>query len=194
MKLGDKMPPKTIFDREMVLSAAFELLTSDGINGITARSVAMKLNSTVGPIYREFGSIDGLKIEVMKKASVLLEEYMCRSYTENQLLNIGVGMVRFARDEPVLYHALFTIKKDYPEYGAKFRDRFRDKTSSGKLIKLLPEDERKKVLDTMIVFVNGLGFLASKGLLEDDSDDFIIQFLQETSVDIVSAKLLNLEK
>jgi hypothetical protein len=59
------------------------------------------------------------------------------------------------------------------------------------LIKLLPEDEQKKVLDKMIVFVNGLGFLASNGLLEDNSDDFIIQFLQETSLEIIGSKLLN---
>jgi AcrR family transcriptional regulator len=105
---GDAMPPKTIFNREMVLSAAFEILASDGIDGITSRCVATKLNSTVGPIYREFGSIDGLKREVMKKASLLLEEYMCKSYTDNQLLNMGVGMVTFARDEPALFQALFS--------------------------------------------------------------------------------------
>lgn len=58
------------------------------------------------PVYSSIGSMQCLEKELKKKAYGLLAEYQAKAYTENELLNIAVGQVLFAKDEPMLYKFL----------------------------------------------------------------------------------------
>ena len=64
------MPPKTIFLREDVINAAFELVKKSGFRDFTARKIAEELNSSTAPVYSCFNSMDELKEEEIGRAHV----------------------------------------------------------------------------------------------------------------------------
>lgn len=45
------MPPKTKFDREAIVEAAFAIAKEESFAGITARSIAKRLRYSVAPIF-----------------------------------------------------------------------------------------------------------------------------------------------
>jgi AcrR family transcriptional regulator len=192
LEKGDGMPPRTKFDKEMILSVAFEILASEGLDGITARSVADKLDSSVGPIYTSFGSIDELKKAAMKKGADLLFDYISRNRTGNAMLDKGMGSVLFARDHPVLYQELLVFGKNYPDLQERFFERVADGAGPGGLIRLFPEEEQERMLEKMAVFTQGLAFQASLGLQDDDSNEYIMNMLVEMGFDILRSTALKL--
>ncbi|MBN8217017.1 MAG: TetR/AcrR family transcriptional regulator [Spirochaetes bacterium] len=100
------MPPKEMFTLEKVVDAAFSILRKSGWPAVTARAIAKALKSSTMPVYSAMGSMEALEAALKRKALVRLAEYQARPYTENEFLNLGVGQVRFARDEPSLYRFL----------------------------------------------------------------------------------------
>jgi AcrR family transcriptional regulator len=102
------MAPKAItFNSGAVLAAALEVVRKDGWDALTARSVAGCLGASVAPVYSAFGSMESLLRETLVRIRALLQDYTSRSYTELPFLNIGAGIVSFARDEPYFFQALF---------------------------------------------------------------------------------------
>lgn len=63
------MPPKTIFTKEQLIDAAFEITNEEGFDSITIRRVAKMLNNSIAPIYANFKDVNKLKSEVVKKSN-----------------------------------------------------------------------------------------------------------------------------
>ena len=61
------MPPKTKYNKEDIVDAAFEIAKEEGFSGITARSVANRLHCSVAPIYVNFATIDDLITDVVER-------------------------------------------------------------------------------------------------------------------------------
>ena len=97
------MPPTTQFTKEQIIDTAFDIARDTGIGGITARGVAEKLGSSVDPIYSHFENIEDLEEVVIQRSVDLMDEYSRKEWSEIPFLNMGVGFVCFARDEPVLF-------------------------------------------------------------------------------------------
>ena len=45
------MPPKPKFTKEDIVEAAFNIVREQGWEALTQRSIAQKLNASIGPIY-----------------------------------------------------------------------------------------------------------------------------------------------
>jgi AcrR family transcriptional regulator len=100
------MPPRTTFDRKVVLDTAFRILRKEGWKGVSARSIARHLKASTMPVYSSIGSMKKLESALRHMVYERLADYQSRRYTQNVLLNIAVGQVVFARDEPMLYRFL----------------------------------------------------------------------------------------
>lgn len=48
------MPTKIKITKEMILDAAFEIAKEEGIEGVSNRTIAKRLNSSIRPIYYQF--------------------------------------------------------------------------------------------------------------------------------------------
>ena len=72
------MSPKTKFDKNAIVDAALEIGKEVGFPGITARSVAKRLNSSVAPIYVNFAAVDDLVEAVMQKVIAISEELLAK--------------------------------------------------------------------------------------------------------------------
>ena len=97
----------SVYSREKVVEAAFQLIREQGWPAASVRAIARRLGSSTMPIYSHAKSIDELEKDLRMKARVLLKEYQHRPYTEFALLNLAFGYIVFARDEKNLFRFLF---------------------------------------------------------------------------------------
>ncbi len=102
------MPPKAKFTKEEILSAAFDIVRSKGIDALTARLLADALNSSPRPIFTVFAGMDEIVREVIFKAKALYAEYVRHGLTcVPQFKGVGVQYILFAIEEPKLFQLLF---------------------------------------------------------------------------------------
>lgn len=101
------MGRKLKFTREEILNKAYEILVREGMKKISARTIANELGiSTIG-VYSNFKSMSDLKNELSLLAKNKLLDKVKINYTELGLLNIGIGICLFAKEEKALFRAIF---------------------------------------------------------------------------------------
>lgn len=118
------MPPKPKFTSAEIVSAALEIVRERGVEALTARELGKKLGTSARPIFTAFKSMDELKDEVRKSAAEFFENYAgdFASY-DPAFKKMGMMMVSFGINEPMLYRFLFMQEKS--EKG-DFREVFSD--------------------------------------------------------------------
>jgi len=106
------MPPKISFTRDMIIHAAAELVRKEGIEKLNARNVAKAIGGSTQPIYRVFRSIDELEEAVIEKLTPIALRYMLDEADEESVfLSIGLGFLKFSREEPKIFDLLFVKGK-----------------------------------------------------------------------------------
>ncbi|TVR63966.1 MAG: TetR/AcrR family transcriptional regulator [Spirochaetaceae bacterium] len=174
----------SVYSRESIVDAAFELIRESGWAAVSTRAIAKKLGSSTMPIYSHVKSIDELEKDLRLKARVHLREFQHRTYTEFPLLNLAFGYIAFARDERNVFRFLFLDRPDpiasgdlngmkemfYSEFGE-------DSDESQALSGMSPERQEALIRYTWI-FTHGLAMLVNSGALGVVSDDTILTFLR----------------
>lgn len=173
------MPPKTKFNQEVVLEAAYQLAREEGFTALSARSVADRLGSSTAPIYSSFPSMEELVHAVFLRAKGRLHAYMDHGWTSAPFLNMGIGIVMFARDESVLFR---TLLFDAPTLSIA------DESESAKSIEMmsvdpmfetLPREVMGKILEQMSVVTYGLATIVTSGSLPQVDTRWIADWLNE---------------
>lgn len=62
------MPRPNLFTKDNIIDASLEIMRREGPDGITARAVAEKLNTSTKPIFSLFSSMDEVKSETLERA------------------------------------------------------------------------------------------------------------------------------
>ena len=110
------MPRALNFSREEILQVAYNILIEEGMKSITARNIAKKLGSSTISIYSNFKSMSDLKNEMSRLAKNKLFDITKKEYTDQGLLNIGIGICIFAKQEKALFRSIFLredLSKDF---------------------------------------------------------------------------------
>ncbi len=183
------MPPKTVFTQEDVIKAAFDLVEYQGMQGLTARKVALELKSSTAPVYSNFESIKGLEREVIKKAKDMLLGYTKRPYTKRVFLNMGTGYAIFAREHCKLFSAIFLERGDFKDIVDEFLETLRKELVNDKRFTAMSSERRDALLLKMWIFTHGLATLICVGLSKDDSDEYIIKTLLAVGGAVIGAAL-----
>ncbi|MGN1341462.1 MAG: TetR/AcrR family transcriptional regulator [Oscillospiraceae bacterium] len=107
------MPPKPKFTREEIIAAALELVSKQGIEYLTTRNLGEQLGASARPIFTVFISMDDVQREVREAARKKFNDYIrgIVDYTP-AFKEAGIRMVRFAKNEPKLFHLLFMTEND----------------------------------------------------------------------------------
>ncbi len=102
------MPPKPKFTRDEIVAAALEVVRRDGIDALTARSLADELSSSSRPIFTVFRDMDELKTAVRAAARerVLQLIEVAKGYRP-AFKQFVIEAIRFANEEPNLFHLVF---------------------------------------------------------------------------------------
>lgn len=171
-------PREMTFDKKTVLTAAVAVIREKGWKGLTARAVAERLKSSVAPVYSTFGSMETLEREILEEARRRLHERTSFPYTDNAFLNIGVGVVVFAREEGHLFRALFHTRHNHPEIVAELDASFLERMKADPELRLLPDPSLERLLHYVGTYTFGLAALIVYGHQEDPSTENIIRLLR----------------
>ena len=173
------MPPKFLFTKEEIISAAVEVVRENGADGLTARALAAKLGCSVKPIFGAFKNMEEVRTEVIKAAEKIYRDRLAKS-TENKNIPpykaTGAEYIKFAKDDRELFKLLFMRSRISEE------DREAEETAP--LIALIQKstgfDEKTAFLFHLEtwVFVHGIATMIATDYLEWD-DEFISRSLSD---------------
>ncbi len=104
------MPPKFKFTKDEILAAALDITRENGLESLTARSLAARLGSSTKPIFGLFQSMEEVQAGVLEAANALYQSYLLtdmRSGEYPPYKASGMAYIRFAREEKNLFRLLF---------------------------------------------------------------------------------------
>ncbi len=184
------MPPKTIFLKEDVVNAAFELVKKSGFRDFTARRIAEELNSSTAPVYSCFRNMDELREEVLARGEKLALEYTMKPYTRSVFLNMGTGFVLFAQENRELFRTLILESPETRGMLEQFMKALYAELVRDELVSQLPENYRKEVLRRMGIFTHGLASLICVGIHDDVTKNEAISIMYNMGKDVIDMALM----
>ncbi len=102
------MPPKAKFSREEIITVGFNIVKREGMEVLTARSLAEALGSSPRPIFTVFNNMEEVQSAVVCAAKSLYAEYICKGLNEDLAFRgVGKAYIRFASEQPKLFRLLF---------------------------------------------------------------------------------------
>lgn len=102
------MPPKKKITKKKILKIALDIVRKHGIESISARSIAKKLECSPQPIYSVFKNMNELEKAVIEEANrFVTQKYFSNNNQENGFINMGLGSIEMAREEKNIYHLLY---------------------------------------------------------------------------------------
>lgn len=97
--------PKQKITKEMVVEAAFLLAREGGLDRITVRDIAEKLNCSVQPIYSYCKNMEGLRRNVMRRSGRFVKEYISAHLDKNDFFrSTGYAYIKLAVEEPNIFN------------------------------------------------------------------------------------------
>ena len=182
------MPPKTKFCDQDIIGATFSVLRKNGWKAVSARTIAAELHSSTTPIYTYLKSMKNLEELMFEKALELLGQYTQKKTTANPLINIGTGIVLFARQERELYK--FVNREKFMAFrfdsGILVPESELETIMKYPLFKTLTTRQIRQFIFTSWIFIHGLADLINKSF-----DTYIKKLVNETEIAAYLAQAFN---
>lgn len=183
------MPRQATFTRKDLIDAALSHLREEGLRGFSARNVTGRIPSSTAPLYSHFNGIEELEKEAMRQTKGIVMRYATARYTDHPFLNIGLGLVIFAREEKMLYQTLFLEKNAHQDILDEMRSELFEIMSSSSPYRDLPKHARHRLMEKMSIVTHGLASMICSGITRDNSDEFILTHLSEIGEAVIRADL-----
>ena len=111
------MPQKAKFTKEEIISVALNLVRNNGLECLTARNLALGLNSSTRPIFTVFDSMDDVQKDVKNAVRNLYDSYVKEALKrENKEKNyfkcVGEQYIKFSIVEPKFFQLLFMKEQE----------------------------------------------------------------------------------
>lgn len=109
------MPPKFKFNKEQIIDKALELVRKKGMDSLSARTLAMALESSPQPIFSYFENMDEVKNAVIKAVDSLYKGYIENEIKKEKFpiyKSMGMAYIRFAKQEKKLFKLLFMCERN----------------------------------------------------------------------------------
>ncbi len=118
------MPPKIKITKEDIINAAFEIVKRDGADSINARNVASYLGCSTQPVFSNFDTMEQLKLEVVKRADAMCEEYITQEIKRGEYPDYkasGMAYIRFAKEQKELFRLLYMRNRSEEKEDTQFK-------------------------------------------------------------------------
>ncbi|NMS89292.1 TetR/AcrR family transcriptional regulator [Clostridioides difficile] len=160
------MPPKIKTDRDAIINAGFEVAKNEGITVITAQKVALVLGTSVAPIFREFQTVEDLRIAVEEKIHTFHAQYISEyPLDDSAFLTYGLGYINFAKEYPNLFEAIMqqnAINYNLNEQASKQLAFVVDSAASEGSLSF---EQAKELFYNIWIYTHGIACLVYKGSL-----------------------------
>lgn len=159
------MPTTIKISKDMILDAAFKIAREEGIEKISNREIAKKLDCSIRPIYYQFENAQ----EMQKELYLKIEKYFYQFLMDNMVddipkyKQIGIHYIKFAQKEKKLFQILFMGDMGLTP-NAFISKSGKDYEDIEKLIKIstnLDEEEIKDFHTKMWIFTHGIATLVA---------------------------------
>lgn len=160
------MPPKNRFTRNEIISCALDIAEEGGLEAVTARAVASRLEASSKVIFGCFESMAKLQNEVVAAAyqKYLNEQTrLCESGEYPVYKASGMAYIRFARSHPKLFKILF-MEISPPDEPQKLDELNRFAGMVSHNVGIDVDDARMFHLE-MWVYVHGIATMIATGYL-----------------------------
>lgn len=182
------MPRKPKFTREEVLYSAFEVARKQGLDAITAASVAANMGYTGSSLFTHFESMDEIRREVYLMTKKRAADFFCDSIDYFPAFKeLGMRWIRFAKEEPNLYRMLFagnpfTHREDvFAEFGEVFAPIQKE---VGMAFGLSDENARR-LMSGCITQANGIALAIINGFGEEYTEERLCDELSNICIGMV---------
>ncbi len=170
------MPPKAELTREKILNAAFELVREEGLEAMTTRRIAQRLQCSTQPIYSACGNMEQIREAVLARAGECARDYMI-GYRDDRYtgaLKLALGFMRFAQVERPLFRALYL--SGYLQYdpntdlmlGEKLLGEGTDAGffRQGSRIHRLTVEQRRQLYKKLSIYLIGIGTMLNTNAMK----------------------------
>lgn len=176
------MARKKEISKSKILDVAYKMAVKDGLESLTARSIAKTGSFSTQPIYLEFSNMKDLRAQVLERISTdLRTKTLQQNFTGQPLIDLDLSYIQFAEKHVNLFRAMFIdgkfgsdiIAKTLMDLGTeKFKTQYEDADYS--------ED---KVAD--IVVSNWIATAGMAALLVNN----IASFNEEQIINVLNAQI-----
>ena len=164
------MPTKIKVSKEMIWDATFEIVRKDGMEKLSNRELANKLNCSIRPIYYQFENVE----EMQKELYLKIEQYFYKFILENMVEEIpkykqvGINYIKFAKKEKKLFQTLFMSDTGLtPDaFVAKDGDDYKEIEKLIKISADLKEEDIKDFHTKMWIFCHGIATLVANDTIK----------------------------
>ena len=162
------MPPKVKYSKDEISTIALNLIRQKGIEKLTARELALSMETSVRPIFTAFENMNELRNSCHAKAMDVYHSYFSRKDMNaiNQFLTTGKVYISFAIEEANLFNFVFMDSQDtYPDftlYMKSLDDCFDDTLKMIQKTYDLPEKKAFALYKHMRLYTNGIATLCAK--------------------------------
>lgn len=179
------MPTTTRITKEMILNAAFDITRNEGIEKLSNREIAKKMNCSIRPIYYQFKNSEELYKELYNKINSYFYDFIMKNVVDDipHYKQIGINYIKFAQEETNFFKVLFmSPARDVPNtFVATDKNGFAGVIDAIKLSTHLSEKDIKSFHTKMWIFVHGITTLTvskSVKFTEEQIRDLLSQEFQ----------------
>lgn len=153
-----------------ILEAAIDVIRKDGLEMLSVRNIAKKLNISTQPIYFHFDGMVSLKKRLLDYSRKRFEEITNKAISDNAYKRFGLSFLEFASSEPELFKFLYLRKRKDSEI--EIEDINYNKTISllEKYLEL-SKDEARNFHEKMTNYCYSLGVMIASGYKKFSSLD-----------------------
>ena len=177
------MAPKFKFTKEEVLTVTIDFIRENGIEALTARELAKKLESSTKVIFSLFSNMKNLEDEAKFVAENIFSEKVNLALKDDSpFKRLGVEYILFSKNEPKLFQWLFMRKgievesfKDFlPMRDYEYKSVIE---SIDKEYKISIENA-KKLYEHLFIYSHGISTLIVTGIYNFTPSE-IIEYMKE---------------
>lgn len=164
------MPTTLKITKEKILDAAFSIARSYGINKVSNREIAKRLNCSIRPIYYQFRNVAELNKELYVKIEKFFYKFIMDNMIDTMPLykQVGINYIKFAREETNLFKFLFMTRSDLipKEFISKDQEDFKELVKLIKISTKLSDKDVESFHIKMWIFAHGIATLSANNTVE----------------------------
>mgnify|MGYP000098701623 FL=1 len=183
------MAPKFKFTKEEVLTVTIDFIRENGIEALTARELAKKLDSSTKVIFSLFSNMKNLEDEAKFAAENIFSEKVNLALKDDSpFKRLGVEYILFSKNEPKLFQWLF-MKKGIEVESFKDFLPMRDYEYKS-VIESIDEEYKisienaKKFYEHLFIYSHGIATLTVTGIYNFTSTE-IIEYMAEIAKSLI---------
>lgn len=183
------MPPTTKITKEMILACGYELVKTNGIESINARSIAKSLGCSTQPIYSQFPNMEQLKQSIHDFACEKFEQDVLNGDSSVSFLRSSyLKLVNLAKTQDKVFQLIFLSKYCKGEDFFHARMTFESNKRIWNELKAtykLDEKECSDVMERISLLVHGITTLIATSSIQY-TEEQIIAIIENTLEDMVT--------